>query len=250
MKLSLGLGILLGLSAPHMAQAANALPLVFACKPLGGLKDNVESCEENGQYGDAGKACLNALQKSIQARAAAAKAAMSASHVAVVDKAGNAQHRNFQGANADYLITDDALAESIKNAKAAHAAVDGYLNNIIYPEDFDAPASLIGDMIAFLDKSPCYNDNRLGLEGVKKKIEKQIQELEQAKAASLARADVSAGRNTTQGSIQNNVIENGVASAAPRANGGPQGAARTPASSITGVKEDAVKRAQGAEKAK
>lgn len=216
---------------------------VFACPGLAGLKEEAKSCKDNASFGQAGLDCLKNLEKAIQARAAAAQKEMAASNALKVDKAGNAQTHNFQGATADYSISQDALSELIANAKVAHVSVHGYLNNIIYPEDFDAPEDIIGDMIEFLDANPCYNDNRLGLEGVKKKIESHIKELEVAKLASLGRGTTSGNRNSNQGSIiatKNQGGNTGNGSVMPV----PQGTSRNPASSITGVEDDAKKRAK------
>lgn len=223
-----------------------AAPPVFACRGLAGLKENAESCRDNKTFGQAGLDCYNALQRAIQARAAAAKAQMAASNVAKIDNAGNQQNHNFQGAHADYGISQDALTELIANARLAHGSVDGYLNNIIFPEDFDAPEELIGDMFEFIDSEPCYNENRLGLEDLKKRIEKNIKELEAAKAASLARANVSGHRETHTGSLTQPVAHGaaGIGAGTPV----PSGHARNPASSITGVQEDKAKRVQGEQK--
>lgn len=243
MKFHAALGSAVFALLPATALAA---PPALTCPGLAALKENANSCRDNITFGQAGLDCYNALQRAIQARAAAAKSQLAASNALKIDKAGNQQNHNFQGANADYGISQDALTELIASAKLAHGSVDGYLNNIIFPEDFDAGEEIIGDMIEFIDSEPCYNENRLGLEDLKKRIEKNIRELEAAKAASLARANVSGHRDTNTGSLTAPVAHGtaGIGAAAHV----PSGPSRNPASSITGVREDEAKRAQGEQK--
>jgi len=217
----------------------------FACAALDSIKEvTAFECDDNHFYGQAGLDCLHSLESAIQSRAALAAKQMAASNAEHVDQAGNAQTHNFQGSNGDYSLSDEALAELIANAKAARENVDQYLNNVYYPEDWDAPEELIGDTNDFLDDNECYADNRDGLRQVKKKIEGYIDQLQAAKTASLERAKISSERNVGQDSLNVQIVKGGTSGEGSGVKDVPKGHSPTPASTITGVHEDAEKRAK------
>ena len=103
------------------------------CVPLSSIKEvKAFNCMDNHFYGQAGLDCLHALEAAIQSRAKVAMLQLAASNVQHVDRAGNAQTHDFQGANSDYEISQNALAELIAAAKAARSSVHQYKENIYY----------------------------------------------------------------------------------------------------------------------
>lgn len=190
-------------TSPFFIQNAVAAP-AFACATAESVDNNGEgNCEENNEkFAKAGQDCLKTLEAAIQARASVANVQMAASNLAKTVTSGNGQTNNFSGANADYGISQQALADLIEAAKKARRAVEGQLSHIYYPEDFDAPEEVIGDPMDFLNEVSCYSDNEKSLKKTIKTIDQHIADLEKAKLASAQRGNIS---NTRDQSLQNSV---------------------------------------------
>lgn len=218
--------------------AAAELPL--PCKGLEELNESVMSCNDNGLVGQAGVACVQALEKLIQSRANEAVKQLAASHDLHVVQKGNNQAHDFAGTGAGYGISEAALNELITAAKRARSNVDGYLHNIVFPDYFNHSHAAIGDPFEFMDNSKCYSENRDGLRQLIKRVDKNIADLERTRQGSLARGSAASGREGMQGSLT--VSATGGRAAAGSVAPVPSAQNRRPASDITGVKEDEKKR--------
>lgn len=228
--------LMLGLM-PASAGAA----VKISCPSLQSLEENASECGDNNYFQQAGRQCLKAFEKAIQQRSVLAQAQLAASNLALVDKAGNSQNHNFGGSEADYDISQEALAELIDAGKKARNSVDDYLKHIYFPEDFDAPEEIIGDPMEFLDNNACYAEVESDLKSVLKKIDQHLAELAKTKEASKIRGNTSGSREGLQNSLTTGVsrASDGSAGAQPVPK---KGNSQKSNSDITGIKEDEAKR--------
>jgi len=208
----------------------------LSCPDTQKIEEEAEVCEDNGKFGEAGIECLSSLEKAIREQSALAKKSMMNSNAALIDKAGNAQTSNFAGSGADYRIAQKTLEELIDQAKNARAKVESYHLNIFYPEDFDAPEEVIGDVEEFLEESECFSENKNGLMKIVDKIDKHIADLEKTRIASSQKGVTSGNREEgMQNSLVNGVSNTkGQGAAVPV----PAGKSQNGTSDITGVQED------------
>ena len=153
----------------------------FTCSTARDLSRNAASCDDNGQYADAGIDCLEKLEKLIATKAAAAKITLQLSNAAHVGGGNAKQATSFLGSDADYKIAMAALDDMIASAKKARRNVDSYLDNIFFPEEFDAPEELIGDNLEFIKGSRCYAEPKGLIEKTVETIDQHIADLQRAK---------------------------------------------------------------------
>ncbi len=204
-----------------------AIPSITCTNPER-LNSEVQSCDGNSRYGEAGLSCTKQFEQLVQQQAGAASKKMGASNAGV----GSHQAQNFSGAASDYNISKETLDELIRAGEHTKTQVEAYLQNIVYPEDFDAPPAVIGDPIEFLDKEGCYSENRDGLENLLDTIDDHLEDLAKAKAASVARQDTSSGR---EGNLNNSLVK-GAASTKAQGAKVPSGKSQNGASDVTGTK--------------
>lgn len=168
------------------AQAAPAAAKSSACSTARDLDKQAESCDDNGLYADAGFDCLEKLESLIQTKAAAAKITLQLSNAAHVGDGKAKQASSFLGSGADYKIAMAALDSMIASAKKARGTVGSYLNNIFFPEEFDAPEELIGDNMEFVKNSRCYAEPKSLIEKTLETIDRHIADLERTKQAAAS----------------------------------------------------------------
>lgn len=235
--------------SPFAAEAAKAPPL--ECLDAEQLNSKVQGCEGNSLYGEAALSCMQKFRALVKDRTKGAAAQMKA-NAKDLAKEGAGQSQNFAGAEADYAVSQATLGELIEAGKLVSKQMDSYLDNIVFPEDFDAPEELIGDPVAFLDNSGCYSENRDGIENLLDDLDDEIANLEKAKSLSVGKLGVSNSREGLQNTINQSVngrsatVKNPAKTAAPgapapTAKGGKQAAG---ASDLSGTKkaiEDARK---------
>lgn len=212
------------------------------CHSVKDLSERTEDCEDNKYFAKAGADCMRAFDRAVKEQSDVVAKLLQASNQEQIDQAGNAQHHTFGGSASDYKIAVNNLNMLIVAAKIARATVDGYLNSIYYPEDFDAPPEVIGDPMEYLDNSACYAENEKSLKGILRDMDKKIVDLEKAKAAAAAMGKTSSGRQSQTDSLTNDANvgakEQGKAQAAPK---GKAGSAK---STITGVEENKKKQSK------
>lgn len=217
------------LSAPSHAA------IQASCTSVSSLDEATTGCEDNAQFTQAGRKCLQSLEDLIAAQTKVAATQLAAAN-AKVNATNNAQNVGLQGARADYAISQQTLANLIASAKEARRNVDGYLNHIYYPEDFDAPAEVIGDPVKFLDANDCYSDNERALKSALDQIDKHIRDLERTKSVAMQHGNVSGARESglqqsLNKSVSNKKSGQGSATAV-------QGQDTGHGSDVTGVEKD------------
>lgn len=58
------------------------------------------------------------------------------------------------------------VGETVEQGERTSRRIEGYLNHILYPEDWDAPPAVIGDPKAFFESHKCYSANRDRIESL------------------------------------------------------------------------------------
>jgi|GEM_PF-5040326 len=150
------------LFVPFVSQAAN-----LTCRSVDSLNDVVNDCADNARYIEAGRDCVLQFQTAaIGAREKALKEVAS-----VGGKAKAVQ----------------SLSRVMELGEAAETQVGQYLSNIVFPEDWDAPASVIGNANQFFDRHACYAKSRDGLEKMVLNVRAEMKLLVQAMDASAAK---------------------------------------------------------------
>lgn len=147
---------------PVFSQAAS-----LNCRSVDSLNDVVNDCADNARYIEAGRDCL--LQFQIAAVGAKEKALKEVA--ALGGKAKAVQ----------------ALSSVMELGEAAETQVSSYLSNIVFPEDWDAPASVIGNANQFFDNHKCYSKSRDGLEKLVLSVRAEMKLLVQAMDATAVK---------------------------------------------------------------
>jgi hypothetical protein len=197
-----------------LAPAAEAS---FSCLHPQQLDDANDTCEENGKYVDAGIDCLDQLEDLIEKTKSQTAQKLERSNRRHLGDGKNRQSSAFQGTSADYKIADKALNGLVRSAKQAKRHVSAYLDNIYFPEEFDAPEEIIGDGIEYLNSSPCYAEPRDMLRAMLSDIDRHIADLERAAADARTLNKQSVGRTDKLGQTegQQGPAVRGPASGAP-----------------------------------
>lgn len=141
------------------------------CRKLGELNEAVQDCGGNRKYLEAGQACLQAY-----------KAFLSAEKESAL--------RSLEALQAGGLVAGEKHSEAVRTlgkvldaGEAASESVKGYLANIVYPEDWDAPPEVIGNPADFFNSHKCYRESRDGLEALTEEIDLSVKQVVEALAA-------------------------------------------------------------------
>lgn len=212
------------------------------CPDLNALTRAVNKCRLNPYFTKASTACLTKLGAEIKLQTAALTAAMGAAD------------SSSESAQAGRLVNHGQnLASSKASLEALRAAASqvrdkllGYRDHMRRAGDVskDFSKRLSPGFNSILESFPCYRDNHAAISRYVTATEKKIAELDATleDVSGLAtRTELGTRKVGTDSASGLKTVRDGKASQAP----GPRApASRKPGSSITGVKEDAQKRAK------
>lgn len=217
------------------------------CPTLESLDNPDGDCASNGDYVDAGISCFLGFENLVKERAGVASGTMKATNKAQVMGKKNSQLQDFTAALTNAKTAKGTLDKLIAEGKATLASLEGYSKNIYFPEDFDAPPSVIGNPWEFAKSTPCYNEPREMLLDMRERTSKYISQLEAARK-------IVDGLDT-KNAANSKSLDNGVATRTPasatKGRGSvsvKKGHSRNPSSTVTGVEEGSQKRRQSPEK--
>jgi hypothetical protein len=206
-----------------LAVPAFAAPAEY-CPPLAGVRASVDYCFQNTRYLESADACLGKLDDDVSL----SRARLARDFAAHDTRSTPAQRSKLANSSADLVDTGASLQSLLERARLARNELVAYARALMLPGD-PAPA-LVDDygLSAHLSAFSCFHDPYEGLRA-------RIARLD-GKIGDLARAAASATK-LRQGSQEG--LERLAATEAPgkaRASvaAGAAGAARAPASTITG----------------
>ena len=154
------------------ASSAQAAPKSStSCPKVSDLNEAVQSCEGNKKYLEAGQACLQSFKTFLAAEKEAAFRSLEAVQAGGI--VAGAKHSEAVQVLGKVLEVGEATSENVK----------GYLSNIVYPEDWDAPTEVIGNPADFFNSHKCYRESRDGLEALTEEIDLSVKQVVEALAA-------------------------------------------------------------------
>jgi hypothetical protein len=237
MKLkSISLASLVLISSAFSHEAAFAS---FGCQDLDELNAGVKNCQGNRAYVDSAQDCLDRFDTFVGTGSKAlAKALQSAGEA--TDKSGNSQLNYYGNDGTDLGISLADVTKMIARGEKTSELLEDYLDNIVFPEEFDAPPSVIGnDPEAYFNANKCYAEAKKGIEDLLDKLDGQLDKLDDTKDALAKFAKTNSGRTTNSGSLgsQNNPqLQQQDKTKAVKTK--KTGNSANPSSNVTGVEED------------
>lgn len=211
------------------------------CASPDSLAAEANDCTDNIVFSEAAVECLEKLEGAIDAQSKAVSASMKN----IGSQAKRSQAAKQTNSKLDYRLSKATLEKLIAMAKNAQRETSGFLDSVMWPEDFDNEEITGPDFEAFLESDSCYKENKDLITNVLKDFDDHIAELEKAKEASQVLEASTQGRETSMDSIVPNSMSakptRVVASPDP-GSGKKKPKLRKP--TITGVEEDAKKRAK------
>ena len=109
------------------------------------------------------------------------------------------------------------LDDLIQAGKSTLESINGYSRNLYFPEDWDAPATVIGPPWTFALKNPCFGEPREMLLDMKDRTQNYISQLEAAKK------DVNAMNSRTE--VREDQIDQATGTRKPAAKSNAKGTA-------------------------
>ncbi len=218
----------------------SASAAVRYCADPADLHAKAQDCSDNELFSGAAVECLEGIEKAIEMQKAAVSANLASKGAA--SKANQAGKQN--NAMLDYALSKDVLNLLIAQAKAAQLEAAGFYDNVIWPTDWDEPKITGKNFDAFLNSDGCYKDNRDMIASVLANFDTYIAQLEEARDVAEKMQKATSGKETSMVSLTTGVTGTKAATGAPAAKlpKTKTGKSDKPASSITGVEEDAKKR--------
>lgn len=141
------------------------------CRRLAELNEAVQDCDGNRKYLEAGQACVQTFRAFMAAEKESALRSLEA--VQAGGLVAGPKHSEAVQTLGKVLDAGEAAGESLK----------GYLANIVYPEDWDAPPEVIGNPADFFNSHKCYRESRDGLESLTEEIDLSVKQVVEALAA-------------------------------------------------------------------
>lgn len=221
--------------SPDPAQAS------MVCASLESLASEANDCTDNIVFAEAAVECLEKLEGAIDAQ----KKAVSADMKKLGNQAKSTQAAKQANSMLDYRLSKATLERLIGMAKDAQRETSGFLDSVMWPEDSDNPDITGPDFEAFLESDSCYKDNKDVITSVLKDFDDHIADLEKAKEVSQTLEASTQGRETSMDSLVPGTMSAKPTRAVASPNLGKGKKKPKPGKSkITGIEEDAKKRAK------
>jgi hypothetical protein len=193
------------------------------CRPLSDLRKQVQDCEQNDYFAEAGVVCMQNFQE--RAKTAAASLGLGTDL--------NAQNQAEQRTKTDLDRSSKQLGLLILEGAGRMAEILDYSKNILLPEDADSPQFAGPNLRAFLSDSRCYRRAASVLEAVLEDMQRNLSKLKNAQAMLAKASGVAASRSTSLDSAGPGAAKS------TRGKGGalPAGSDKPQTNDVTGVQE-------------
>ncbi|HEY8278814.1 MAG TPA: hypothetical protein VIH99_04280 [Bdellovibrionota bacterium] len=202
------------------------------CKPTEEFQP--EDCEKNGIMVEAGKNCYGR----VKSEANKVKAKLEALHAAYAkgleQKGMSAQDIHFNTSEYAYQNSQWAADYLMQVTNMAYKEVLDYRDNLWPPEDYDSAWITQGDQARYLMTTPCYGQNKLGLDQILAALDQEKNNIAAQKAAS-AKKEGSSGAH--KGDLT--TVNKGVAQTSGKGGAVPvkKGSSAKGSSDISGTKK-------------
>jgi hypothetical protein len=159
------------------------------CPPFSALKREIAFCEDNFFLGNQALSCLEQYTKHVKSGQERVRRTL----LAELAKMQNQQSGNFNTADASYQKAQRELERLIAAGNQAKLAVDGYLAELYFPEDWDEPSVLGQSSEDYLNSTPCFASSKRAITTASSLIAGMISDLQKTNLVAGSKQQSSAG---------------------------------------------------------
>jgi hypothetical protein len=208
-----------------LPQAAEAAHL---CHPFSEFGKPMKRCEDNYVLGSEALTCVERFYKYVQDGKLTIKKDLDQQ----VARMRKQQSDSYDRADTGYKHTQQILKALIAEGEYGKSVVDGYFDELFFPEDWDEPSVTGMSTAEYLAKEPCFAIPKSVIGDSQKMIAKIIADLGAVDLSSGTKQQTSATRSEHGQSLTGGAVAKTKGQAAPK----PVPAGKTPpaASDITG----------------
>jgi hypothetical protein len=220
------------------AEAGAATPL---CHPFSSFGKVLGRCEDNYVVLEEAVNCAEYYEKHVEAGTKKVQKVFEEQ----LAKMKKQQSDSFDRTDEGYARAQKELDDLIATGKLARSVLDGYFDEMYFPEDHDAPEVTGMSTEEYLANEECFADPKKGIQETQRLVDLMMRDLEAMKTAT-ARKETSSEKR----SVNVKAVTPNKAVANTKGNGGaervPAGKSQNGASDLTGTKE-AIEGAKNAE---
>lgn len=145
------------------------------CPVFGSMDREISRCEDNFLLGNQAVACLEQYTQRVKDGQAKIRRTLEAE----LAKLQSQQNASFDTAYANYQDAQHELERLASEGIQTQLAVDGYMGELFFPEDWDNP-SITGQSVSeYLNSSPCFASPKRAIATSSQLIAKMVSDLRQ-----------------------------------------------------------------------
>lgn len=216
-----------------LGDSARAASVPFTCATYATIPFPMLDCDDNEKLGREALSCVQAYYDHVQK----AQGDVLKKFQAQVAKLKDQQNDSFDRTQAGYEDARKQLDKLLIDGAIARAAVDDLYLNMSFPEDYDEPETTGMSREKYLASQDCYAIPQRVMLQSQAMIDKMMNDLRATQAAMLGKQDGAQARSADVQALERRREPAHTSGQGAGTVGIGAGRSRTPASTITGVRE-------------